>query len=240
MNWDEAVSMCEAEWGPRVLERVALSIQCNSDSDLHIHAPSAELVLMWCAKIIFVRRTIEMRHSDFHGWIDAGYKFFRDKDIPERRFPCDDFKDIPSQKIIVTTASNTCHPEYFKPPQKDCVIGGIWFGETDVCRAFIQACCDEYGKRLKSPRIFSVVTEQDIWTLVGQRLGIFHLVPRKRDYDLPWLSSAKRSYLPNTIVLTSVCVFLTLIIVLLFFLVLRGVPNKCHNVITTPSTRLWE
>ena len=193
MNWEDVVLMCEQEWGPHLLERVATARRYKQDVDTATHAPSVELILMWCAKVLFVKRSMATISSEYHGWIDVGFKEYREKDLLQKAFPCENLSNIPKGKVVVVTDPGACHPQYFHPPQNDCVIGGIWFGEADACNLFIQACCDEIRFRLLSPRSFSIVTEQDIYTLVGNRLGLLH-VAQTKGYDLPWLTDSQKSH----------------------------------------------
>lgn len=183
------VGLCEDAWGGNVLARVARSMRVNLDKDTETHAPSAELVLIWLAKVLLVQESLRdpsNSHYAFHGWIDLGYRPYAKMRPPQRAFPTSNLTAIPPNVICVQTLDCACHRQYFSPPQHDCVLGGIWYGDVEACWRFTSLVSAEIGRRLEDPETHSVITEQDIYTLVGRsHRSLLRELP-SHNYELLW------------------------------------------------------
>jgi len=189
MTWQELIILAEKEWGGDLMSRISKSRQYLSDSDTSLHAPSPELIFVWLVKCLLVKLTLESTHASHfshYGWIDAGYRPYKDSAPPQQPFPCTNLQLIPNGKIIVSTDNSACHPQYFKPPQINCPIGGIWYGDYPTCLFFASEVSKEIALRLALPDLYSVVSEQDIYALVGFGHGILYV--SGSGYNLPFLN----------------------------------------------------
>ena len=177
MTWEEVIKLAEREWGDDVLSRVAQSRQFLQDSDIAIHAPSPELLLVWLSKVLLVNLTMEKTSGaefSHYGWIDAGHREYQHVAPPQRMFPCAELAHIPAGKMVISARSDACHPQYFRPMQHTCPIGGLWYGDYLTCLFFVSEVSNEIPLRLAEPSSYSLVADQDLYALVGFSRGILH------------------------------------------------------------------
>ena len=179
MTLNEFVNMCKKEFGNDVLERLAK----HTDPT---HCPSAELLLIWLGKTLFVKKEIENNPYYTHfGWLDAGYKTHRENPPLQKPWPCKDLNKIPQGKIVVKRKKNGCHPQYWDNKVESCPAGCCWFGDTETCKIFINECIKEIKKRLYQNK--SLCIDQDLMEIVGKKLDIFYDVGEGANYGAIFL-----------------------------------------------------
>lgn len=73
------------------------------------HCPSFELGLVWLEKLFLIRRAARMNvfHSDFFCWVDAGICCYRYQAPPEKVFPHPSWTEVlPTDKFIFTSSDD--------------------------------------------------------------------------------------------------------------------------------------
>ena len=179
MTWDEFLRECKKEFGNDVLKRLSK----HTDP---VHCPSAELLLIWLARILLVKKAIQNNPDRTHfGFLDAGYKTYNKKPPPQKPWPCKDLNKIPNGKIVVKRRKDACHPQHLDYQNKSCPIGGCWFGDTETCKIFIDGQIKEIKNRLHQN--LNLCADQDLKEIVGKKLGIFHDIGEGNNYGAIFL-----------------------------------------------------
>lgn len=180
LSYDSLVRKCETEFHcENILDKI-------SKTSLHDpeHCPSAQLLLVWIAKVLVVRDAMQSLPEYTHyGWIDAGYKG-QIKD-PERPWPSASLDNV--QGLYVRRLENACHDQYWKRGLEKCPIACMWFGDKQTISEFVDHCIEIIRDQLSSGG--TVCTEQDVFEIARQRIAhkVREIETKDGEYDAIFL-----------------------------------------------------
>ena len=161
VDFAQMVARCEAVFEcPNVLQRI-------TETSLHdpLHCPSAELLLVWLAKVLVVEDAMNF-HSDYShfGWIDAGYKSTIG-DV-SRPWPAESLEDV--NGLYVRRTANACKEQFWQQGLRKCPIGCMWFGDESSIREFVTHTKNIVMHLLRTGG--TVCADQDIYELALRRM----------------------------------------------------------------------
>ena len=164
ISWDTLVERCEKYFGiPNILSTIGNASLHRDTARGEFHCPSEDLLLIWISKILLVEETLKKYPEYTHyGWIDAGYKGTTDKYPSQEEWPAS-AHDLENVKgMYVKNTDNACHPQYWERTyQEGCPIGGMWFGDKNSIKEFVEISKNIVMERLHNNK--TVCTEQDVF-----------------------------------------------------------------------------
>jgi hypothetical protein len=112
-----------------------------------IHCPSKELNLIWNEKLFFIEKTKDLNifHSEYFIWVDAGICTYRKTTPPSQPFPSLDRLSILAKDKFNFTSSDW--PTYKYKPGYYHFISGTYALHKDFIKGFIKTyreACDKY------------------------------------------------------------------------------------------------
>jgi hypothetical protein len=128
--------------------------------------PSTELNLIWNEKLFLIKKAIELNlfHSDFFLWADAGLCVYRDKEPPNDVFPAiSKLETLPKDKFIFTSSiSHTLDINKMNNYNYHHIAGTSYLFHKD----FIDIIIPLYKNKLNNIDPSKMHTDQIILTLI--------------------------------------------------------------------------
>ena len=142
--------------------------EVTHENEVIDHCPSTELVLVWLAKVLVVRKAIESFPDYTHfGWIDAGYKGAI-VDVA-RKWPCDSLESIQG---LYVRRKGICKDKFWRAQRMQysmCPMGGMWFGDKKSVSEFIVHSVAIVRENLRTGK--TVCADQDIFEMAQRRMS---------------------------------------------------------------------